>query len=208
MTQIISNRTGREKIIKAEGENTEIKIIAKESEEFIHINAEIKLNKEHNFKDDYNIFLQAYESSGIAKEPWNLGTVGKTGEYAFSFKELNIESLLLAWNRFNNPLSLSLVLVGSGEQAYKDKLKAIVDFNKTNEYCSYKFIAHDYTTLKNIRYVFASAAMVNPRCLEDIRINGKKIDIYMTIEDIKDESGDVCLEMRYQTYMALVNYKI
>ncbi|MDC0632772.1 hypothetical protein OAP22_02475 [Candidatus Pelagibacter ubique] len=94
MTQIISNRTGREKIIKAEGENTEIKIIAKENEEFIHINAEIKLNKEHNFKDDYNIFLQAYESSGIAKEPWNLGTVGKTGEYAFSFKDLNIESLL------------------------------------------------------------------------------------------------------------------
>lgn len=94
MTQIISNRTGREKIIKAEGENTEIKIIAKESEEFIHINAEIKLNKEHNFKDDYNIFLQAYESSGTAKEPWNLGTVGKTGEYAFSFKDLNIESLL------------------------------------------------------------------------------------------------------------------
>ena len=94
MTQIISNRTGREKIIKAEGENTEIKIIAKESREFIHINAEIKLNKKHNFKDDYSIFLQAYETSGIAKEPWNLGTVGKTGEYAFSFKDLNIESLL------------------------------------------------------------------------------------------------------------------
>ena len=57
MTQIISNRTGREKIIKAEGENTEIKIIAKESGEFIHINAEIKLNKEHNFCKHMNLLV-------------------------------------------------------------------------------------------------------------------------------------------------------
>ena len=47
MTQIISNRTGREKIIKAEGQNTEIVILAKENKEFIQINAEVKLNKDH-----------------------------------------------------------------------------------------------------------------------------------------------------------------
>ena len=94
MTQIISNRTGREKIIKAEGQNTEIVILAKENKEFIQINAEVKLNKDHQFKDEYKIFLQAYETSGNAKEPWNLGTVGKTGEYSFSFNDLNIESLL------------------------------------------------------------------------------------------------------------------
>ena len=39
----------------------------------------IKLSKDHNFKDDYKIFLQAYESGGIAKEPWSLGTVGIQG---------------------------------------------------------------------------------------------------------------------------------
>ena len=94
MTQIISNRTGREKIIKAEGQNTEIVILAKENKEFIQINAEVKLNKDHQFKDEYKIFLQAYETSGNAKEPWNLGTVGKTEEYSFSFNDLNIESLL------------------------------------------------------------------------------------------------------------------
>jgi hypothetical protein len=49
MTQIVSNRTGRETIVKAEGNNTEIRIVAKQvSERKIDVEVEIKFNQ-YNF---------------------------------------------------------------------------------------------------------------------------------------------------------------
>jgi hypothetical protein len=86
MTQVVSNRTGRETIVKAEGKNTEIKILAKqESERKIATEVEIKFNKEHNFKDNYKIKLQAYESKGAAQSPWDLGTIKDLGTGSFNF---------------------------------------------------------------------------------------------------------------------------
>ena len=40
MTQVVSNKTGRKKIVKAIGENTEIKIIAKKFVDYIEINSQ------------------------------------------------------------------------------------------------------------------------------------------------------------------------
>ena len=94
MTQVVSNRTGREKIITAEGENTEFSVQVKKQKNLLRVRSSIKLSKEHNFKDDYKIFLQAYESGGIAKEPWSLGTVGDTGEFEFSIDYISYDTLL------------------------------------------------------------------------------------------------------------------
>ncbi len=94
MTQVVSNRTGREKIITAEGENTEFSVQVKKQKNLLRVRSSIKLSKEHNFKDDYKIFLQAYESGGIAKEPWSLGTVGKTGEFEFTIDNISYDTLL------------------------------------------------------------------------------------------------------------------
>ena len=49
MTQVVSNKTGREKIVKAQGDNTEIFIEAKKDGEVVQINAKLNLSKEHNF---------------------------------------------------------------------------------------------------------------------------------------------------------------
>ena len=94
MTQIVSNRTGRETIVKAEGKNTEIRIIAKQvSERKIDTNIEIKFNEEHNFKDNYKIKLQAYESKGSAQSPWDLGTIKDlgTGNYNFTLLGMSLD---------------------------------------------------------------------------------------------------------------------
>ena len=94
MPQIVSNRTGREKIIKAEGENTEIVIVVKKERDHITVTTELKLNPVHNFKNDYKINLQAYESSGFAKKPWSLGTVGDTGDFQFTLSDIDLDRLL------------------------------------------------------------------------------------------------------------------
>ena len=94
MTQVVSNRTGREKIITAEGENTEFSVEVKKQKNLLRVRSSIKLSKDHNFKDDYKIFLQAYESGGIAKEPWSLGTVGDTGEFKFTIDNISYDTLL------------------------------------------------------------------------------------------------------------------
>ena len=53
MTQVVSNKTGRKRIVKASGENTEIKITAKKFSDYLEIRTELKLNSEHKFKEDY-----------------------------------------------------------------------------------------------------------------------------------------------------------
>ena len=47
MTQVVSNRTGREKIITAEGENTEFSVQVKKQKNFLRVRPSIKLSKEH-----------------------------------------------------------------------------------------------------------------------------------------------------------------
>ena len=77
MTQVVSNKTGRKKIVKAVGENTEIKIIAKKFVDYLGIDTELKLNPEHKFKEDYSISLQAYEKKVLHMNlkiwvPWEI----------------------------------------------------------------------------------------------------------------------------------------
>jgi hypothetical protein len=94
MTQVVSNKTGREKIIKAQGDNTEIFIEAKKDGDIVQIVAKLNLSKSHNFKPDYKIFLQAYESKGYAKEPKEMGQVSEPWELKFNILDIPIDSLL------------------------------------------------------------------------------------------------------------------
>ena len=94
MTQVVSNKTGRKKIVKAIGENTEIKIIAKKFVDYIEINTELKLNPEHKFKEDYNISLQAYEKQGLGYEPKDMGTVGNPSDLFFNIEGISLDTLL------------------------------------------------------------------------------------------------------------------
>ena len=94
MTQVVSNRTGRERIITAEGENTEFIIEVKKQKNLLRIRSKSKFNADHNFKENDKIFLQAYESGGIAKEPWSLGTIGKTGEFEFTINDISFDTLM------------------------------------------------------------------------------------------------------------------
>ena len=94
MTQVVSNKTGRKKIVKAVGENTEIKIIAKKFVDYLGIDTELKLNPEHKFKEDYNISLQAYEKQGLAYEPRDMGTVGNPSDLSFNIEGISLDTLL------------------------------------------------------------------------------------------------------------------
>ena len=60
MGQIVTNKTGRRKIIH-KGENPEIKIFAKSEDDGFRFETELNLNSIHKFKEDYKISLQAYE---------------------------------------------------------------------------------------------------------------------------------------------------
>ena len=91
MTQVVSNRTGRERIITAEGENTEFTVEVKKQKNLLRIRSNSKFNSDHNFNENDKVFLQAYESGGIAKEPWSLGTVGKTGEFEFTINDISYD---------------------------------------------------------------------------------------------------------------------
>ena len=94
MTQVVSNKTGRKKIVKAVGENTEIKIIAKKLADYLEVETELKLNPEHKFKENYNISLQAYEKQGLAYEPRDMGTVGNPSDLSFNIKGISLDTLL------------------------------------------------------------------------------------------------------------------
>ena len=94
MTQVVSNKTGRKKIVKAVGENTEIKIIAKKFVDYLGIDTELKLNSEHKFKEDCSISLQAYEKQGLAYEPRDMGTVGNPSDLSFNIKGISLDTLL------------------------------------------------------------------------------------------------------------------
>ncbi len=94
MTQVVSNKTGRKKIVKALGENTEIKITAKKLADYLEIRTEIKLNPEHKFKDEYNISLQPYESKGFASQPMDMGTVGNPSDLSFTLDDISYDTLL------------------------------------------------------------------------------------------------------------------
>ena len=94
MTQVVSNKTGREKIVKAEGENTEIKILASKFPHYVEVATELKLNKEHNFKDDYKISLQPYELKGLAKEPMDMGSVADPSDLKFNIIDISLDSLM------------------------------------------------------------------------------------------------------------------
>ena len=94
MTQVVSNKTGRKKIVKAVGENTEIKIIAKKLADYLEVETELKLNPEHKFKENYNISLQAYEKQGLAYEPRDMGTVGNPSDLSFNIEGISLDTLL------------------------------------------------------------------------------------------------------------------
>ncbi len=94
MGQILTNRTGREKIL-IQGEKPEIKITAKQEGQFLSWFAEINLDPAHKFKDDYRIKIQAYEKNGVAKKPTDMGTVKEpkqTGQALI--KEIHIDRVL------------------------------------------------------------------------------------------------------------------
>jgi hypothetical protein len=94
MTQVVSNKTGREKIVKASGENTEIKIIAKNFNDYIEVRTELKLDPEHKFSKDCQISIQPYESKGFAKSPMDMGTVGEASDLVFNLDDISIDTLL------------------------------------------------------------------------------------------------------------------
>jgi len=58
MTQVVSNRTGRERIITAEGENTEFIIEVKKQKNLLRIRSKSKFNADHNFKENDKIFFK------------------------------------------------------------------------------------------------------------------------------------------------------
>ena len=93
MTQVVSNKTGRKKIVKASGENTEIKIIATNFNDYIEVKTELKLNPEHKFSKDCQISIQPYESRGFAKPPMDMGTVGGH-DLVFNLDDISIDTLL------------------------------------------------------------------------------------------------------------------
>ncbi len=82
------------KIVKAVGENTEIKILAKKFPDYVQIDTELKLNPEHGFQDDYRISLQAYESKGYAKEPKDMGVVSDPSDLQFNIDGISLDTLL------------------------------------------------------------------------------------------------------------------
>ena len=94
MTQVVSNKTGRKKIVKALGENTEIKITAKQFKDYLEIRTELKLNPEHKFRDEYSISLQPYESKGFARQPMDMGTVGNPSDLSFNLDDISYDTLL------------------------------------------------------------------------------------------------------------------
>lgn len=94
MTQVVSNKTGRKKIVKALGENTEIKITAKKFTDYLEIRTELKLNPEHKFRDEYSISLQPYESKGFARQPMDMGTVGNPSDLSFNLDDISYDTLL------------------------------------------------------------------------------------------------------------------
>ena len=94
MTQIVSNKTGRERIVKATGENTEIKISAKKISDYLEIKTEIKLDPEHKFKEDYKITIQPYETKGFARQPMDMGTVGEPSDLVFNLDDISLDTLL------------------------------------------------------------------------------------------------------------------
>ena len=94
MTQVVSNKTGRKKIVKAIGENTEIKITAKKFSDYLEIRTDLKLNSEHKFKEDYQITIQPYESKGFARQPMDMGTVGNPSDLSFTLDDISLDTLL------------------------------------------------------------------------------------------------------------------
>ena len=94
MTQVVSNKTGRKKIVKASGENTEIKITAKKFSDYLEIRTDLKLNSEHKFKEDYQITIQPYESKGFARQPMDMGTVGNPSDLSFTLDDISLDTLL------------------------------------------------------------------------------------------------------------------
>ena len=94
MTQVVSNKTGRKKIVKASGENTEIKITAKKFSDYLEIRTELKLNSEHKFNEDYNISIQPYETKGFARPPMDMGTVGNPSDLSFNLDDISLDTLL------------------------------------------------------------------------------------------------------------------
>ena len=105
MTQVVSNRTGRKDIVKAEGENTEIRVITtKLSENTVQADVEIKLNKTHHFDKNFNVILQAYETRGIAKEPRDLGKIKDLGlgEFQITIPDVSIDRLLFRLKVIDN----------------------------------------------------------------------------------------------------------
>ena len=94
MGQIVSNRTGREKIIKAEGRNTEIKIYATARNGSVDFKSELKLSEKHNFKPNYQIKIQAYEKNGLAKEPMDMGTVKEPYDISYAVDDISLDTIL------------------------------------------------------------------------------------------------------------------
>ncbi len=94
MGQIVTNKTGRRKIIH-KGENPEIKIFAKSEDDGFRFETKLNLNSIHKFKEDYKISLQAYEKNGIALKPLDMGTVGDPNDLAQVYiREIDVDRVL------------------------------------------------------------------------------------------------------------------
>ena len=94
MGQIVTNKTGRRKIIH-KGENPEIKIFAKSEDDGFRFETKLNLNSIHKFKEDYKISLQAYEKNGIALKPLDMGTVGEPSDLAQVYiREIDVDRVL------------------------------------------------------------------------------------------------------------------
>lgn len=101
MGQIVSNRTGRKRILHI-GPEAEIKITAKQKDELLTYSTELNINKKHKFNNDYKISLQAYEKNGIALKPRDLGTVGEPFDLGeVSVSDINIDRILFRLKVFD-----------------------------------------------------------------------------------------------------------
>lgn len=102
MGQIVSNRTGRKRILHT-GPEAEIKITAKQKDDLLTYSTEININKKHKFNDNFKISLQAYEKNGIACKPRDLGTIGDPFDLGeVSVSDINIDRILFRLKVFDD----------------------------------------------------------------------------------------------------------
>jgi hypothetical protein len=111
MGQIVTNKTGRRKILH-KGEKPEIQIFAKSEDDGFRYETKLNISNIHKFKEDYRISLQAYEKNGIALKPLDMGTVGNPSDLAQVYvREINIDRVLFRIKIYDE----NKILKGAGD---------------------------------------------------------------------------------------------